>query len=436
MRRIACIVLLAFAAGCAAPDREPDFSGSPIAATPLESSSDALGEAGTDVDQLRSFALAQNPDVLAANRATLVAMARARQAGLFPNPVLTYAFTDLAINGGPHASPGEGKHVIGVSQALPISGRIAAARREAEGDAELAKLRVALARRELVVKIDEELAAYIGAREKAKLAAEQLARMKSFEEQQSLRVRGGEGLESDLTYTRVELEKTRLEAEETKRRADTAEKILEATVGRDLDVTRLKVDLPSAAPPLDEAKLTERAKSTSPTVVLLDRQARTARATLERAREERVPDITVALFGGYASDPHSPVIEGGIAIPLPLFNRNQYQVEAALRDVERAERSVAGERIAVVIDCAEAAREYESSRLRVEAFRAKVIPAAQENLKRSLEAFAAGKIPDRDVLVAQRSLIENEIELVDARLALARAIARIERLTGSAVPTK
>lgn len=433
MRKVPCLVLLAVAAGCAASEPEPPRDRSPIGPTPIEL---PIGSGADDPElhDLRSFALSQNPDLMAANRAAMVAMARARQAGLFPNPVLTFAFTDLPLGGGGRGSGG--KEIMGIAQSIPLSDRIGAARREAESEAGLARAQMDLARRELILRIDEELAVYIRARERAKLTAEQLERMKEFEATQAKRVAAGDGLESDLTYTRVELEKARLDATEADRKVKTAEKVLEVTIGRELDMTRIKADLPLLAPPLDEETFTERARKASPGVILQERQAETARATLERAKEERIPDITIAIAGGYSNLSHDPVIEGGIAIPLPIFNRNQYRVEAALREVERSERAVAGEQISATIACAEVARDYESARLRVASYRERVIPAALENVKKSLEAFAAGKIPDRDVLVAQRSLIDNEIELVEARLALARAIARIERLTGANVPTK
>lgn len=435
------LLLSALATGCSyIEEPRPSSERSerePIIGNAAPETPPALGTVNTDLNELRSFALAQNPDILAANRATLVAMAHARQAGLFPNPVLTYSFTDLDVGHGT-TGPMDAKQLLGVSQAIPLGNRIEAARREAESDAELARVKVDLARRELVVRIDEALARYLGAREHAKLAAEQLRRLEEFLANQKARVDAGTALEADLANARVAAERGRLEAESSKRAVEASETILGAIVGKKVDWEHLKTELPADAPRLDADGFLEKALLDSPGVIALEQQALTARATLERTKSERFPDLTVALAGGYAGDRRDGIIEGGIAIPIPLFNRNQYAILAAERDLERAERTVAGQKIDATIACAEAARDYEIARTRVQAYRDRIIPAAVEAAKRTIEAFGLGKpgIAAHEALTAYQALIDVEREHVDARVDLALAIAAIERLTGASLPEK
>jgi cobalt-zinc-cadmium efflux system outer membrane protein len=421
-------------------EREPEGAKSPI--LPDESAQPtappAVGEAGTDLNQLRSYALAYHPEIVAAQRATLVALARARQAGLFPNPVISYNFdTFYYARGQSNATP---NHLAGISQAIPLGNRIEAARREATNNAHLSEAQVALARRELVARVDEGVAHYLKARARAALTRTQNERVQAFERVMRARVAAGTALEADLLATTVNVEQARLEAEASQRTLAAAAVSLRAIIGSDVDVARLETDLPRVAPPLDTAELGRRVREESPSVIVLERQNDTARATLARAEAERWPDITVALAGGYQSGvgggPQGPTVAGGIAIPLPLFNRNQYAVEAAERDLERLERSLDGARLALTISTAAVARDYENARTRVDAYRDRIVPAAREALSRTEAAFAAGKVRDRDVLLAHQALIHVEEAEVDAREDLALAVAAIERLIASPVPTR
>jgi cobalt-zinc-cadmium efflux system outer membrane protein len=439
MRLARSLLVLWLAAGCANPEapRETERAsppGPPIAPSDGNRPPPPLAGTGDDLDYLRSYSLASHPDVLAAQNATLVAIARARQAGLFPNPVLTYAWTDMAVGRGSAAS--EVKNLIGVAQAFPTSNRIEAAREEAQADADLAAIRLDLARRELLARIDEGLAHFLAARAAATLADEQLARLGSFEANTAKRVAAGTTLESDLLSARVEVEKAKLESEVAHRSVATNETVLRATVGREVSMEGLKADLPASAPPLDTERMIGLALTQGPSIELLEQQKVTAGATLRRTLAERWPDMTVAVFFGYKGDTHEPVVEGGIGIPLPIFNRNQFAVEAAKRDVERLDRSVEGERLTLKIAASAAARAYEDARLRVGAYREKIIPAAKLALDRTQAAYDAGKVREHELLVTYQALHDVEQAETDAREQLALAIAAVERLLAGPVPVK
>jgi cobalt-zinc-cadmium efflux system outer membrane protein len=432
---------LALVAGCSfSPEERTGPSGPPVAAITPEANPvgvpPAIGEAGTDLNVLRSYAITASPEVEAAERATLVALARARQAGLFPNPVLSYAFSDLPYVAG-SKSARTLKQVIGISQAFPLGNRIAAAEREAAAEAEVAASHLRVARTELLVRLDEAYAHFLEARESRRLAFEQWERVKEFEQATSARVAAGAIPESELLEVQVDSEKARLEADAANRSLAAAEVALKTTMGKPIAPEILaKGELPHGGTELDTEALVQKANEKAPTLELLERQGNVARASLERAKAERFPDVTVFLAGGYAGGINEPVAEGGVAIPLPIFNRNQYQVEAAKREVERLERTIAGERLSTTVSAVRLARDYEVARTRVTGYHEKIIPAAKEFLAKAREAFAAGKIRDRDVLAAHRALIAAEQAEVSARLDLALAIAGIERLIGEGVPRK
>src|SRR2546423_10564648 len=232
------------------------------------------------------------------------------------------------------------------------------------------------------------------------------------------------------------LREPRLQADALERAEQAAATVVGATIGRSIDLTTFTLLLPKEAPLLDADALAARAQTQGPTVVLPEQRRLSATAALDRAKAEAFPDLTVFLVGGYRGDSRDPVLEGGFAIPLPVFNWNQGAIDAARRERERLDRAIEGERLSVVIACAALARDYTTARIQLERYHGIIVPAAQKALERMELAFTADKATDRDLMSANQALIAAERAEVDARVSLALAIAAIERLSGAPLPMK
>jgi cobalt-zinc-cadmium efflux system outer membrane protein len=428
-------LLLALLAGCAASSEGERAPGPPIAPGPRAPAPQPLG-AGTDLNRFREYALAASPDITSpTQRAQLMAIAQARQAGLFPNPVLTYGLFDMPVGTGQQPFAGA-KQVVALSQAIPLGPRTSAARAEAEAVAEETSAGIGVARLEFIEKLDDALARYLAARHAERIQKDLAKRLQDFEASVAAKVAAGKARKCDLLATRVEVERAVLEAENAERTRRSTEAVLRRSVGKDFDPKSLTVELPTDAPPIDREAVLDRVARASPSVLLVEQQAVTARATLERARAERFPDMTVLFGGGYRGDRNEAIFESGVAIPIPIFNRNQHNVTAALDEVDRVDRALAGERVLATIAAESALREYEASRARVRRYRERIIPTAREALTESKADLAAGRGTDREVLEAERLLGEVELGEVAARERLALAIAAIERLCPGALPEK
>jgi cobalt-zinc-cadmium efflux system outer membrane protein len=425
---------LALLAGCEEPEPRPRRE--PVEPSgPAERAGPPRPPPGkTDLNYLRAYALA-GTEGLAGEQGALNSIAQARQAGLFPNPVFSYQMQNLPVGSGPGGSA-EARSLAGITVAIPLGGRVGAARAEAEAIAEEWSASLTVARLDFLRKIDEAYARYLASRERARLAKEVVEQLREGYKELEANVAAGKATKLELLTLQAVLDESVLLADGLEHDRAGAESALEALARIDLRTRGLAGELPTSAPPIDEDRLLERATKEGPRIRLLEKAQVRADASIGRNRAEAFPDLTATLLGGYEGTRNTPILTFGVAVPLPLFNRNQYGVQWALEERDRIDRELAGERLVAQAAAGDLGRSYERARTRIARYREHVIPDAQAALAEAEKELAAGRASHRDVLLA-RAHLDNvrRIEL-DERERLALAIAAIERLTGAPVPVK
>jgi cobalt-zinc-cadmium efflux system outer membrane protein len=146
----------------------------------------------------------------------------------------------------------------------------------------------------------------------------------------------------------------------------------------------------------------------------------TARARIELARREVVPDLAVEAF--YEREEGTDrLLGGGVGIRIPLFNRNRGAIAEARAAERRAIADTEAAALRIRREVVEARARYEGA-LEVSAtLEEHVLGTLEENLLLVQLSFEAGKAGWTDVLVFRREFIDNQrayIEsLADARLA-------------------
>jgi cobalt-zinc-cadmium efflux system outer membrane protein len=155
---------------------------------------------------------------------------------------------------------------------------------------------------------------------------------------------------------------------------------------------------------------------------------RSAQLTLERAR--RTPDIT--LSAGVKRDAQLGRDQAvfGVAIPLPLFDRNQGNVNEAASRAARAHDDVAAGKVDATVALMQAHDAWLLAERQARLYRDEIVPAARTAFDATSTGFAYGKFAFLDVLDAQRTLIDAGTRQLRAQLDARRALADIERLLG------
>ena len=157
--------------------------------------------------------------------------------------------------------------------------------------------------------------------------------------------------------------------------------------------------------------------------------ARQARAEVERAA--RVPDVTLSV--GTQQDDQAGRRQAvvGLSVPLPLFNRNEDALHAALRRSDAANDALAAARVETAAALTAAHTRYETAKQEVRLLRDDVVPGARTAYEQTLKGFEYGKFSFLDVLDAQRTWFQAQTRQWDSLESAWRAWADLERLAGT-----
>jgi cobalt-zinc-cadmium efflux system outer membrane protein len=156
--------------------------------------------------------------------------------------------------------------------------------------------------------------------------------------------------------------------------------------------------------------------------------ARQAQADVERAA--RVPDVTVSVGTKRDDQIGRRQAVVGLSLPLPLFNRNEDALRAALRRTDQAGDELAAAQVETAAALTAARTRYEAARSEVLLLRRDVVPNAQTAYEQTLKGFEYGKFSFLDVLDAQRTWFQAQTRQWDSLESAWRAWADIERLAG------
>ncbi len=382
------------------------------------------------LEQALARASASGPAAQLAQSGREVAAARAQQARAWENPTLS-AEVENVLGRGPYRDFDAAETTVSLSQPLPLGGGRSARLRAARSDETAAEAGVALAalemRRDLTVAYAEAVAAdrLAGiARERAALGAGT---------RDAVAKRHAAGLESDLQRARVEVETAGMQAEARRaaaaalaQRRALAAHWREETVTAPLDESWFDA-APAPTGPVDASVTDAVSVDAHPLLRVARARMEQAKALLESARGARYGGLeATAGTRRYKDSPDGDrawVL--GLAMPLPLWDRNEVGIaearaalQAAELDAERATRDIASGR--------ESARaDLDAARLEVEALEASGLPSATAAAQLAARGYEAGRLSLLERLDAERAWVQAREQLVSARLRLRTAEARL-----------
>ena len=383
------------------------FSGAAIRAEPI-SLSQALAK-GTE----------SSPRVTQAKAQADAAEARARQAGVSPNPELSIEVENFA-GSGAFQGLRSTETTLAVSQRLELGGKRSARVEVARAERDFAFLsyKTALADLDRDIRLahaelraDEDRA--VLARDNT-AAAEELARI--------AKVLVDAGREPPLRQLRAE-------AALAEARAEQARTLGELLSSRRLLATLIWSDDPElsatftdeSAPPNVPVEL----PSLNEQLAIAQKNAALARVRLARANA--VPDVTAS--GGvrrFAAGRETALV-AGVSIALPFRDRNRGNIDAAQSESLAAESATMLARIEATRVRQDARILLGAAEVRYEALAGLGISQAEEALRLTRIGYNAGKFSLLELLDVQTALTTAKLNLIQARLDRAEALAALIR---------
>ena len=369
--------------------------------------------------------LEQAPATIEASALADAAEARARQADTRPNPIISID-VDGALGTRDYSGFGNSETTFAVSQNLELWGRRGARVNVVRAEAGA----VALQRDLTVINAAARLALVYAeaeaAERRAELAEESLnltladarAALILVEEGREPLVRGIQA-ESEAASARAVYDEALAEREAAFAR-------LMSMAMLNTPVTTIEVSL------LDQAPLSTRTEAGgAPTVRVAEAERYAAERRIDLERASARPDGTANVgFRRYEAE-DATAFTFGISMPLPLFDRNRGNIEAAQADLRAADARLAGVRQEALADRAAARARLAASTSRVSAADSGVT-AAEEAYRLSRIGFEAGRMSQLELRATRTALVNARAAAVDARLARVRAEIDLARLDGRA----
>jgi len=123
----------------------------------------------------------------------------------------------------------------------------------------------------------------------------------------------------------------------------------------------------------------------------------------------------------------------GVTVALPVFNRNQGNIQRSRLNAEQSKYELANQQKQVVYEVEEAIREYELSRTSVIEFRKEVIPASRTVRDSAFRRWQGGETSALDYLAAQQDYNDVVRQYRDALVRHRRAMLDLNTAVGSRV---
>ncbi|PNU05689.1 TolC family protein [Novosphingobium guangzhouense] len=157
-----------------------------------------------------------------------------------------------------------------------------------------------------------------------------------------------------------------------------------------------------------------------------------ARQRVSAARRQANPDLTVSVGVRRLETDKANALIAGLSVPLPLFDRNRGNVDAAEADLRAAEARDAGTLLNVKAEIAAALALNEAADARMAAAD-RTLLTAQEAYRLARIAYEAGKSPLLELLAARHVMGAARGVVLDAAAARLEARARLAHLDGTTI---
>jgi len=374
----------------------------PVPTTAAESTRQSI-----TIDEALAQALTENQEFAAAQWNTGIAEGARTQAGLIPNPELSWSVEDTRSESRVTS--------IQVSQPIELGGKRSARIDVSERDQDAVAIDLERKKNILRAEVIQAFYSALRAQEGLQLSTQSLDLARRGLQVVEGRVKAGKASPIEISRAQVQLSEIQLELITGAKTPNFAH------VEGDLE--RLPY-LPSQAEML--ARITDTAD-----LRLASTHIQRAESSLELEKSQRIPDLTVSVGSQYDEGLGERVNLLGLSMPIPLFNRNQGNVLAAAQGADQARDLRNAAELRLRAEAQQAFEQWESARSEVDSISGTLLPTAQQAVEGAVRGFEMGKFAFIDVLDAQRTLVSMRSQYLNTLDEAISAWVSLEKIYGS-----
>lgn len=378
-------------------------------------------------DDVLAEALKQNPRINAALARIQGAEGTRLQAGLIPNPKAAMEIEEFAGDGPRDGFDGaEGQ--IRFEQEIEIAGKRQKRKTVADYQARIVRESALAQSLRILAETDAAFMNLAIAQERLKLAEKRL--VLANKTHKTVKERVSAAAASDIQHTKADIELSAAELE--KRRAQKT--LAEARTALDAlmagqRVERIQTDL-DTLPALPAKTALLEAAEKAPQARAAAFMATKAENTLALEQARAVPNPSFELGVQYFNGDDSTALVAGVSFPLPVFNRNQGNIDKALAGVNEARSNARQQTIMLRKQAIEIWEKMAAAYEETQQYQNKIIPSAQRAYTQASKGYSAGRYSFLDLLDAQRTLFKVREARLDGLLDYHEARAQSDFLMG------
>jgi cobalt-zinc-cadmium efflux system outer membrane protein len=403
--------------------------GQPAATETVESPENPLSSGAITLRDALAYALMHSPDLKAFSFEVRAAEARAVQAGLLPNPELEVEIEEFG-GSGPRSRFDSAETTIQLGQLIELGGKRAKRVRLASLEGERVRWDYEAVRLDVMKEVAQAYIAVLAAQERVALDGKLLDVSRRAQSAVAQRVATGKDPPVEKLRADVALSKSGIDAKKATKALATARRKLAAVLGLEMiDFQEATGDFFTALP-VPSYDDVEGAIAESPDLERWVAEERTRRAAVDLEKAKATSDVTVGGGVQYFGEGDDAAMVVGVALPIPLFNRNQGRVEEAMEKLAQAREQYKATKIERVTALAEALNRLTGAYDEVTVLQHDVLANAQQAFETAYQGYEEGKFDYLYVLDTQRTLFEARGQYIDALEAYHVAQADVERLIG------
>jgi outer membrane protein, heavy metal efflux system len=403
------------------PAPEPD---QPVAALPVEDSSNQAE--GITLEDLELMSQS-HPAIAEAAAKVRAARGACLQAGLYPNPVLSYQGAEIGNEGRAGQQGGF------LEQEYVTAGKLDYAQQAACWEVRRTQQEFATAQMQVLTEVRMRYYEAVIAEQAVKVVADLRKTAEAGLKLTEDRKAAQEVSDIDVLQSRFEAEAARLLAVQAESQLEAARRRLEATLGG-ISLGDLQIADDGMLEPglLTWEQAWSQLQSASPALAAKRLDVERARWELRLQIASRIPNLS---FQAGVQDDHATgdtVAGATVALPLPIYNCNQGNIEKARGELAMAQQAVGRLEAELLGRLAVAFREYQTALQQADRYREQMLPDADRALQLVKLAYGSGEVDYLRLLSAQQTYGRAHLEYLKTLEIVWTRQAQIEGLLTTA----
>lgn len=384
------------------------------------------------LQELIDYALKNSPEVLAAEARTAASEFRIPQAKSLPDPMVMFGYQNEGWKKYTYGEMQGAQWMFSASQMFPYPGKLGLKGEMARQDAESQRAMISAVRHQIIAKVKVLYYDLFLAYKNIDLLRDRAVLFSRIEDAAIARYASGTGMQQEVLMAQTEKYMLLEKEEMQKQKIQSAEVMLNATIGRDVNapIARPAELSQSFSRSVDE--LLGAAYQNSPEIKSKERMIAAAEAKVKMAQKEYYPDFTINAGYFKRAGEFEDMWSLTTTINIPLFYKTKQRqaVSEAEANLSVARHELEATKLMISSGIRDNYTMYKSAEKLMELYRSGLIPKTYQDFESAIAGYSSGKVESITVINRLKTLIDLETSYWGQMVEREKAMAKSEAIAG------